>query len=166
MAELTDAQYVAAARALLGIKPEHAHLSDKFVLAQLPEVCDPGFFRAALAVAFEAGQREGQRDAVEYTVCAYPDPTSINYDSFAITVRDGHAWGWGVTRYSRCLNSSGEWVTQPDKESRDEEWAKTHRFDLDTALRLAREAAPHVRSNRETIAEVWAWEQAQGGDPR
>lgn len=64
MPELTEVQYVAAARALLGIKPEHTHLSDDLAGSMVQEVCDPAFFKAALAVAFEAG-RESAATAVE-----------------------------------------------------------------------------------------------------
>jgi len=157
MSPITDAEYLAAAKALLCIKPEHTHISDAFVLAMVGEVCDPEFFRAALEVAYRAAQQ----DATEFTICAHPDRESINYSSFIIRVVDCGRYGWGVTRYSRCLNADGEWVNQPDRDERDEAWFARHRFDLDTALQLARAAAPHVRCNGSTLAEVLDWEREQ-----
>lgn len=38
--------------------------------------------------------------------------------------------------------------------SREDDWLAAHRFDLDTALKLAREAAPHVTVNGRTVADA------------
>ncbi len=54
--QLTDAQYTACARALLGMGPGAAHLSDRFALDMLAETCDPETFRRALELAYAAGR--------------------------------------------------------------------------------------------------------------
>jgi hypothetical protein len=115
-------------------------------------------FRAALAVAVAAARE----DATEFVVSAHPDRESINWDSFAIRVKNCGRYGWGVIRWSRCLNRAGDWVNQPDRDDRDDAWFAEHRFDLDTALRMARAAAPHLRANGATLAEVLAFEAERG----
>ncbi len=132
--------------------------ADKPSLATLADMHGPAEgLRAAIAVAV-ASARE---DVSEFVVSVYPDRESISWSSFAITVKDCGPHGWGVIRWSRCLNRAGEWVNQPGRDDRDEAWFAAHRFDLDTALQLARAAAPHLRSNGSTPAECWAWEQVQ-----
>lgn len=62
---------------------------------------------------------------------------------------------WAVTDDGgRCLNANGEWVWEPQVSSRTDAWIAGHRFDLDTALRLAKEAAPHLTVNDLTVADV------------
>ncbi len=62
---------------------------------------------------------------------------------------------WAVTDGDmHCLNSDSEWVYEPQTSSRTEEWIAAHRFDLETALRLAKEAAPHLAIDGLTVADV------------
>lgn len=68
---LTDAQYLAACRALLGIKPEQ-NFSDAFVAERTEALLNPTFVRAALTVAFEAG-----RESVLNGVRRVPPPTTL-----------------------------------------------------------------------------------------
>jgi hypothetical protein len=54
---------------------------------------------------------------------------------------------WAVRWMSRCLSRDGEWTLEPIPSSRTDEFLAAHRFDLDTALRLAKEAAPKITVN-------------------
>lgn len=54
---------------------------------------------------------------------------------------------WVVRWMGQCLNRDGGWDLEPIPSSRTEAWLKAHRFDLETALRLAEAAAPDVEVN-------------------
>ena len=48
---------------------------------------------------------------------------------------------YAVLHYGRCLGTDGEWDREAGVSERTDEWLDAHRFDLETALRLAKEAA-------------------------
>lgn len=52
-----------------------------------------------------------------------------------------------------CLSREGEW----DEDRRDDAWLAAHRFDLETALRVAAGQAPLVKVGGMTPAELLAW---------
>jgi len=89
-----------------------------------------------------------------YTVTCYPHE-DINAEVFSIQVEyTGHD-RWAVRlRGSRCLAVDGQWEWEPIPSERDDEWLAEHRFDLDTALRLAKEQAPHVTVNGITVQQA------------
>lgn len=94
----------------------------------------------------------------EVTVCALPED-SINHDPWSIQV----AWRGGesyavVNRFRQCLSVDGKWSHEPMPSSRTERWIAAHRFDYQTALRLACEEAPRVVVNGKTAAQVAEWE--------
>lgn len=97
-----------------------------------------------------------------YEVCAIPED-NINYPAFALTVEYRGRDRWAVVRHGSCLNSTGGWDWESMPSGREDEWLATHRFDLDTALELAREAAPHITVNGHTVGEVLADKAAGGG---
>jgi len=71
---------------------------------------------------------------------------------------------WAVTTiFGACLSSEGEWDYEPSPSNRTDEWKATHRFDLDTALRLAKEQAPLMTVNGWTIDAVLAQAARPGG---
>lgn len=70
---------------------------------------------------------------------------------------------WAVTRSGCCLGSDGEWEYEPLPSSRTDEWKAAHRFDVDTALRLAQEALPKLTVNGHKIGDVVARAVAGGG---
>ena len=45
---------------------------------------------------------------------------------------------WAIRRLHRCLNADGEWEWEPQPSSREPEFLKRCRFDLDEAIALAR----------------------------
>ncbi len=61
---------------------------------------------------------------------------------------------WAVSDGMQCLSADGEWVFEPQTSARTDEWIAAHRFDLETALRLAKQAAPHLTVNGLTVADV------------
>jgi hypothetical protein len=91
----------------------------------------------------------------EYRVSCLPEDL-LDMDVWEITVAYRGRGLWAVTRHSRCsLGADGTWSWGPG-EADEDEWRATHRFDLDTALRLAREHAPHVTVNGMTPADFLA----------
>jgi len=90
-----------------------------------------------------------------YAVCAYPGD-DINRGHFVVTVEDRGGGRWAVCQYGMCLNTSGGWDYEPIPSERRDDWLATHRYDLDTALRLAQQAAPKITVNGSTIADVLA----------
>jgi hypothetical protein len=92
-----------------------------------------------------------------YEVCAVPPDKYGNYTLFAIAVeRTHHSGTWAVRRMGRCLGSEGEWDYEPLPSSREDDWLATHRFDLETALRLAVQVAPTITVNGHTVADAIA----------
>lgn len=91
----------------------------------------------------------------EYTVCLLPED-DINASAFGITVAYRGRGLWAVSRHRQCLGADGEWDWEPLPSGRTDEWLATHRFDLETALRLARAEAPRIVCNGRTAAEVLA----------
>jgi hypothetical protein len=82
----------------------------------------------------------------EYTSCALP-AGHREYWHFAVTVHLRGDGRWTVGHGGYVLSGDGTW--RPETSLR-----QSDRFDLDTALRLAREAAPHVEINAWTAAAV------------
>ncbi|MGW9375680.1 hypothetical protein ACWGVR_37385, partial [Streptomyces xanthophaeus] len=54
----------------------------------------------------------------------------------------------------QCLGSDGTWEYEMRPSEREDEWLDAHRFDLDTALKLARDQAPLVTVNGFTVDDA------------
>ena len=84
----------------------------------------------------------------------------INAHLYAVAIESrGHNGGpelWAVTWMGRCLDAHGAWDYEPIPSSRTDDWLAEHRFDFQTALRLARQAAPGVTVNGTTAAQIAA----------
>ena len=90
-----------------------------------------------------------------YEVSLLPED-DINASAFAITVEyRGGGW-WAVTRMQSCLGIDGTCDHGIKEYGCGQAWFDAHRFDLDTALKLAKEAAPHITVNGYTVAEALA----------
>lgn len=96
--------------------------------------------------------------ATEYTVSCIPED-NINRPVFEITVAYRGNGRWAVCRLRQCLGSDGQWDYESIPSERTDEWLATHRFDLETALKLAREAAPKIRTNGASVADVLRWKE-------
>jgi hypothetical protein len=109
----------------------------------------------------------------EYEVSVFPDELRDSDDM--LTAEEAHTWvvtvawrgqgkwaviyGHGGSR--TVLGSDGEWDYEPCPSSREDDWLATHRFDLETALRLAAGQAPKVTINGRTALDILAKLQAR-----
>lgn len=96
---------------------------------------------------------EPNAKAVLYEVSLLPED-HIDYRPFVVTVEE-RGGQWAVVHGDRCLGADGAWVRGVKPHGRGDAWLATHRFDLDTALRLAREAAPYVDVNGTTASSAY-----------
>lgn len=92
----------------------------------------------------------GFGEPTQYTFCSLPE-SNVNYTAYSVLVEYRGEGLWAVLRSRWCLGVDGEWDYEPGPSSREDDWLETHRFDLETALRLAREAAPEVTVNGYTV---------------
>jgi hypothetical protein len=95
----------------------------------------------------------------ELTVSAVPE-SSINHYAYAVTVQWRGEETYAVTHLGHCLGADGTWDYERRPSSREEDWRATHRFDYETAVRLAVEAAPRVVVNGRTALEAVARESS------
>lgn len=85
--------------------------------------------------------------------CFEPDDETGAIYNLAVEYRGRGLWA--VVRNRQCLNAHGRWSWESVPSEREDEWLAEHRFDLDTALRLAKKAAPQVVVNGRTAAEAY-----------
>lgn len=103
--------------------------------------------------------------ATEYTVCCLPE-SDVNYHQYAVYVRDCGDGRYAVVGGGNmCLGTDGSWDYGVNQRDRGDEWLSTHRFDLETALRLAQEQARLVVVNGRTVADVLHLGKQSTGQP-
>lgn len=92
-----------------------------------------------------------------YTITAAPEGRDEYTSHFEVTVDRGVQMDgsvqWAVRWMGRCVNRRGEWSYEPIPSSRTDRWLKAHRFDLETALRLAEKVAPEITLNGRKATE-------------
>lgn len=99
----------------------------------------------------------------EYVVTCAPR-WSINAGPWTIRVVERGPDRWAVSlRGIWCLSDTGNWDEEPLPSERDDAWKTAHRFDLNTALRLAKEAAPAIVAGVVGRGVVTAAEAAEAG---
>jgi hypothetical protein len=98
-----------------------------------------------------------------YEVSCLP-PDDINAPHFTVRIEYRGRDLWAVTNGWGCLGTDGEWEYEPSPSNREDDWLETHRFDLDTALNLAKEAAPKMTVNGYTVAYILARRAAKEGE--
>ncbi|MEU9578768.1 hypothetical protein [Streptomyces chilikensis] len=113
-----------------------------------------------LADLFRATQERAHKEAphlpeptvhaTEYQVSCLPDD-DINSHLYAITVQYGGDNRYAVIRHSMCLGADGTWDHGVKEYDRGDDWLTAHRFDLDTALQLAKEQARLITVNGRTV---------------
>jgi len=107
------------------------------------------------------------RATTYFVSCLPDDPVDGNSWEIAVEFRGGVTIDgeprpldrqWAVIfRGFLFLSRSGAWDLDPgDKDGRND-WLAAHRFNLDTALRVAAEQAPMVKVSGMTAADVLAW---------
>lgn len=100
-----------------------------------------------------------------YEVSCLPED-DINARHFTLKVEYRGRGLWAVTDGFGCLSTTGEWDYERLPSNREDEWLETHRFDLDTALKLAREKAPKMTVNGMTVGDVIARRAAREAAPQ
>jgi hypothetical protein len=98
--------------------------------------------------------------ATRYEISLFPEDSEPRH-YFTITVEYRGAGRWAVLDGRYCLGRDGDWEYEPLPSARDEEWLAGHRFDLDTAQQLAKQAAPGLVVNGITAAEAYRRNQPQ-----
>jgi len=103
---------------------------------------------------------EPRVEVTRYTVSLFPADSPQRY-LYDIAVEERTPGKWAVCWMRQCFGADGEWdVDYPA--GRDAAWLELHRFDRDTALRLAKLAAPHVVAGDRTAAEAAEAEARRG----
>lgn len=80
---------------------------------------------------------------VKYSVSCLPLDHPEHYH-FELFVEWRGRDRWAVTDRMGCLSIDGTWDYEMMPSERTDEWKAAHRFDLETALRLATEMAPKM----------------------
>jgi hypothetical protein len=111
--------------------------------------------------------------ATTYTVTCLPDdPYDGNAWDITVEFRGALIFDkprpadqqWAVVLRSHWnLSHDGEWDLRPSRDGDGyDDWLIAHRFDLETALKVAAEQAPHVKVNGWTPADLLAWRREGG----
>lgn len=90
-----------------------------------------------------------------YEVSCIPEDHETRF-SLTVAVECRGRGKWAVLNAPYCLGSDGEWEYEMRPSERDDEWLATHRFDLETALELAKREAPLMRVNGWTVPRILA----------
>lgn len=99
---------------------------------------------------------------IQYAVCALPEEIE-DRGLFEVRVEWRGRGLWAVARHQQCLSSSGEWDWEMRPSEREDEWLAEHRFDEETAIKLAKEASLRISVNGWTVEKVLAREAASHG---
>jgi hypothetical protein len=94
-----------------------------------------------------------------------PGEETVNSSSFTIRVEWRGEGRWAVLGGRYCLGTDGEWDWEAGPSNREDEWLATHRFTLEAAIALAREAAPRVIVGGMTAVQARAREAAREREP-
>ncbi|MDX3314683.1 hypothetical protein P1S61_37650 [Streptomyces sp. ME08-AFT2] len=92
--------------------------------------------------------------ATRYQISLLPGE-DINQHLYMIEVEYRGAGRWAVVHHGHCLGTDGVWDFGVKEYDRGDDWLDAHRFDLDTALALAKEHASAVTVNGITAAEAY-----------
>lgn len=88
-----------------------------------------------------------------YAVNCLPED-GIDSHVFEITVEYRGRDRWAVKRHSQVLGTDGQWDWEMRPSEREDDWLDSHRFNLDTALKLAKEQAPLITVNGFTVTDA------------
>lgn len=98
-------------------------------------------------------------DVTRYEVSVLP-AGDINRRYFTLYVESRGGGKWAVTNgFRECVGRDGIWSHDSLPSERADEWLAAHRFDLDTALQLAKQVAPNITVNGHTAINALAQEQ-------
>ncbi|MDX2999471.1 hypothetical protein PV382_44500 [Streptomyces scabiei] len=118
----------------------------------------PNWYRAVTERAAKEAPTvpEATALATDYSVSCVPE-NCVDAFIFSIRVQYRGSGRYAVIRGGdMCLGSDGTWDHGVKEYDRGQAWLDHHRFDLDTALRLAKEQAALVTVNGHTVSDVLA----------
>lgn len=92
-------------------------------------------------------------EATTYTFCALPEG-NVNFRHYCVTVEKRGPGSWAVMQGGFALGTDAVFDYEPPPGSRTDEWLRTHRFDLPTALRLAEQEAAVAEVNGISVDDV------------
>jgi hypothetical protein len=92
---------------------------------------------------------------IRFEVSLLPED-DVNYRLYAVKVEYFGEGKWAVHDGFGCLGVDGTWDEGLHAYGRGDEWLAAHRFDKQTAIKLAREAAPGVTVHGITAAQALA----------
>jgi hypothetical protein len=107
------------------------------------------------------GEPEPIVQATRYVVSCLPEGHDDRW-TFTIQVRYRGRGRFAVEHGIRQYGTAGTWSYEPgwaedgSDEKAEDAWLDAHRFDHDTALRLARELAPRITYRGRSVADVLA----------
>ena len=94
--------------------------------------------------------------ATEFSINCLPDD-DLDSHLFEVRVQYRGDGRYAVIRGGdMCLGADGTWDHGVKEYDRGDDWLNAHRFDLDTALRLAKEQAPLITVNGHTVNDALA----------
>jgi hypothetical protein len=103
---------------------------------------------------------EAQVRVTQYEVSRLPLDDEAAH-GYTITVEYRGRGKWGVLDGRYCLAADGSWEYEMRPSEREDDWLARHRFDLETALELAKTASADMTVNGRTVADALAWIKAR-----
>lgn len=97
---------------------------------------------------------ERPRETIEQFRLTYLPEGHPEIDVWSLTVEWRGDGLWAICQRSQCLASDGVWDYEPSSSERTKEWRATHRFDLPTALRLAKAQLADIVVNGLSVFDV------------
>lgn len=88
-----------------------------------------------------------------YDVSCIPE-SHIDAPHLTVTVEYRGRGKWAVLDGMFAYDADGNCSFEPSPSNREDDWLAAHRFDLDTALALARRVAPTMTVNGHSVADV------------
>ena len=132
----------------------------------LGEVTDDAGVVLARLTRVQADRERLAAELVHATRFEFSDLPEGDFNRPVWTVAAEHRGGdrWAVIRLGHCLGADGDWDYESIPSEREDEWLAGHRFDRDTALRLAEENSHSVTVNGLTAADMLARHNTQEAD--
>jgi hypothetical protein len=109
-------------------------------------------FRTPAEVSTQAAPEPTVR-VTRYEVSCLPQ-NNVNADLFTLSVEERSPGRWAVLRGGMCYDADGVREFESMSTGRTDEFIARFRFDLDTALELAKRIAPTMKVNRHTVADA------------
>lgn len=100
----------------------------------------------------------------QYTIYALPLDLCLDAYHWSIKVEWRAEGKWAIKHMSQCLGDDGQWDWEPSPSNREDDWLAHHRFDEQTALRLAQQAVSDICINGQTPADLLAKYTDRTGD--